>query len=78
MAELSRDEWEGWMRLLREDIRGVHDRLDELNGRTRTNERDIAVLQDRGEQMKDPTARYTGLGAVIAAAATFVYQWMHK
>ena len=46
MSELTRDEFEGWMKLLREDVQGVHTRLDLLNGRTRENERDIAVRTD--------------------------------
>ena len=45
MTDIRRDEFEGWMHVLRDDIQGVHSRLDVLNGRTRINERDIAVLQ---------------------------------
>jgi hypothetical protein len=56
MPDIRRDEFENWMNLLRDDIQGVradcnrdfsgvHARLDLLNGRTRLNERDIAVLQ---------------------------------
>lgn len=44
---LERDEFRQWLELLRADIKGVHDRLDAINGRTRTAEQSIAVLQDR-------------------------------
>lgn len=68
MVPIDQDEFQRWMTLLRGDIQGVHDRLDELNGRTRSNEQDIAVLKDRGT--RDPMARWTavfvGAGGVLA------------
>jgi hypothetical protein len=76
MGDLRRDEFENWMHVLRDDIHGVHDRLDALNGRTRTNEKDIAVLQDRATQeSKDPTARYGALGGIVAATGGILYHW---
>lgn len=44
MADISREEFTGWMQTLRDDIAGVQDRLDKLNDRTRTAEQTIAVL----------------------------------
>lgn len=79
MADLSRDEFEGWMRLIREDIRGTHDRLDELNGRTRVNEQNIAILQDRNLQAtKDPMARWTGFAGSALAVASLIWQQFHR
>ena len=79
MADLSREEFEGWMRLIREDIRGTHDRLDELNGRTRVNENQIAILNDRSSQAtKDPTARWTGVVGSALATAALLWQQFHK
>jgi hypothetical protein len=76
---IEREEFEAWMRVLRSDIHGVHTRLDDLNGRTRKAETEIAVLKDRGDQSKDGHARYAGWGGVIAAAASLLWQFVvHK
>lgn len=63
-------EFQRWMHVLREDIQGVNTRLDVLNGRTRTNEKAIAVLEDRA--LRDPAARWGVVGAVIAGVAAEV------
>ena len=47
MSELSRDEFLLHMQLIRQDIAGVDNRLDVLNGRTRIAENAIAVLEGR-------------------------------
>lgn len=52
--------------LMDDGFKGVHARLDQLNGRTRENEKAIAVLQDRGVRSKDTTARVIGGGAAMA------------
>jgi hypothetical protein len=70
---LEREEFKSWMELLRNDIAGVHERLDELNGRTRVVENKVAVLEDRGS--RDTTARVQGLGGIVASAASFIYAW---
>ena len=63
---IKQSEFERWMELLRNDIHGVHERLDTLNGRTRRAEQDIAVLKDRGTH--DVIARVVaGIGAALAA-----------
>lgn len=83
MTDLSREEFERWMEVLRDDVRGahdrlrddvrgVHDRLDALNGRTRKAEQAIAVLEDRGQ--RDMAARWTGIGSLIAAVGGFFWQ----
>ena len=61
-------EWDRLYDLLKDGFDGVHNRLDQLNGRTRTVESKVAVLEDRG--VRDPTARWTaasaiGLGALV-------------
>ena len=66
MAEgIDRYEFESWMKLLRDDVQGVHTRLDVLNGRTRTVETEIAVLKDR-------SANGGKHGAVAGGAVAFL------
>jgi hypothetical protein len=79
MRDLSRDEFENWMEVLRDDIKGVHERLDALNGRTRTNERDIAVLVSQYAAGKDVTARRTAWGSAGLGALGVLFElWKHK
>lgn len=78
MGELSREEFLVHMDLVRKDISGVHDRLDVLNGRTRRNEQDIAVLNDRArEEPNEDTGtrrrRGTKASLVGAGAAGAIY-----
>lgn len=81
MADLGRDEFQSWMELLREDIRGVHERLDTLNGRTRSSENRITAIEtlqtERDKQAgKDSAARAGGfLGSVLGGAA-IVWQYL--
>lgn len=63
MGELTREEFISHVELLRGDVRGVQDRLDELNGRTRATEQKLAVLEDRGH----PAAWGGGIGGIIVA-----------
>lgn len=72
---IDHDEFNRWMELLRDDIHGVHDRLDRLNGRTRENEQAIAVLQDRGVRATDAGARWIG---GLAAAGGIVMELLHR
>ncbi len=53
-------------------IAGISDRLDMLNGRTRSSERHIAVLDDRSNRTN--TISISALSAVIVAA---IY-WMMR
>ena len=78
MADITAAEFERWMEVLRNDIQGVHARLDTLNGRTRASETAIAVLQDRATQAKDPAARWTALGSALAAILAGALAWFHK
>jgi hypothetical protein len=71
---IEREEFESWMNVLRSDIRGVHERLDGLNGRTRQAEQAIAVLQSQAT--KDPAARYSAIGAAAAALAGGIWTWL--
>jgi pyrimidine operon attenuation protein/uracil phosphoribosyltransferase len=77
---LERDEFRDWIEAIRDDIRagieGVHERLDELNSRTRKAENQIAVLEDRGN--RDTTARVQGIGGLAAAAGALFWQWFSK
>lgn len=69
MAADSKD-WDRLYDLLRDGFEGVHDRLDQLNGRTRTVENKVAVLEDRGVRSKDQTARWGA--AVIGTTGVLV------
>lgn len=55
----------------------MNDRLDELNGRTRTAEQKIAVLEDRGIRVRDNPARWAGgiaiVGGLVAEAVKRVW-----
>jgi mevalonate kinase len=74
-----------WVQVLREDIRGIHDRLDTLNGRTRSVEVKVAVLEDRAEQaaktaiqMNGKATKATwgaGLGGAFVVALEVVKWW---
>jgi len=70
---VDRDEFERWMEVLRGDIKGVHERLDAINGRVRNTEQDVAVLQDRGA--RDNGARWT---TGITAAGVAVLELLHR
>lgn len=84
--EISRDEFNQWMGLIRQDIAGINARLDVLNGRTRLAETAIAVLQNEREsdmeKMKeaadkgrDITARLTGYGALVLSGLTVLIDY---
>lgn len=64
---------------IRAAVDGVNKRLDDLNGRTRENEEDIAVLKDRSADAKKSggIAGTIGgfLGGVLSGMAS---QWLGK
>ncbi len=66
MSEIQRDEFNAHMNNLAGVLGEIKDHLKDLNGRTRVNEQDIAVLRDRGVRRADPTARWTGAVAIAA------------
>ena len=51
-------------------LRGIHSRLDTLNGRTRESEQQIAVLTDRSGRIN--AVAISALSAVTAAAIYWV------
>ena len=55
---------------LMDAIRGIHSRLDTLNGRTRGSEQQIAVLTDRSGRIN--AIAISALSAVTAAAIYWV------
>ena len=67
MTDLSRDEFTTWMELLRGDIRGVQDKLDEQNGRVRATEQKVAVLEDRAGDARKGGMLAGGVVTLIAA-----------
>lgn len=77
MGELTRQEFIDHIRLVRDDIKEVNDRLDLLNGRTRTTEQKIAVLESQRPAPDHSKAGAIGAvgGGVIVAAAEIVRAW---
>ena len=51
-------------------LRGIHDRLDQLNGRQRDSEREIAVLADRSGRSN--AIAISALSAVVVATIYWV------
>ena len=55
----------------------ITERLDTLNGRTRSNEQAIAVLQDRQGQVSKSQAVWAGsIGALIASIAEAIHWYV--
>lgn len=80
MAEpLSRDEFLAHIGYIRDDIAGVHQRLDVLNGRTRATETAIVVLQTEAaaaEKAGQKAGRTAGAiaGSVIGGVIVAIYK----
>lgn len=73
---LSRTEFITHVTYIREDVAGVHERLDTLNGRTRKLENAVAVLNDRADKAASPkdVRNYgAGFGALGASAVGVLY-----
>lgn len=49
-------------------IKGIHDRLDVLNGRTRATELEVAVIKDRAARV---AAVYVSLGSILAVGVAY-------
>lgn len=67
-------EFDRWMVVLRDGIKGVNDRLDVVNGRIRETEKaivriDATLVERERQQARDPVAR---LGAGVTAALVIV------
>lgn len=86
MSPLERNEFISAVELIRSDIKGVSDRLDAINGRTRDVEQNVAVLFDRSDGVREE-AKVAGRrtaskwGALIAggaAVAEVLHQWWGK
>ena len=80
--DLSRDEFLTHIGNIRDDIKGVNDRLDTMNGRTRTIEQSVAVLFDRADSVKIEALaagrKSAGKwGALVAGGAT-VAEVLHR
>lgn len=73
---LDREEFREAVRLIREDVKGVNDRLDALNGRTREAEQQIAVLEER-TSARAAALLGGGVGGVVIAAVEAVKWYFH-
>lgn len=49
MADLSREEFQGWMAVLQQDIRSIQPRIDVVSEKVSDLEQDVAVLKDRAQ-----------------------------
>jgi len=72
VMDVSREEFYEAVREIRADIGGVNMRLDKLNDRVRTNETNIAVLQDRGTRQ---TLGAGGAGAGAGLVLAMAWEW---
>ena len=75
---LTRAEFLTHVGYLREDVKGVNDRLDIVNGRTRAVENKVSVLEDRSDESKRDGMRWGGAaGALIGGMMTALYNYFH-
>ena len=63
---------------MQDGFRGVHDRLDTINGRTRENEKDIAVLKDRATRDTRAAAAWSGGSALTVVGIIEAVKAMFK
>lgn len=61
---------------LMSSLKGIHERLDKLNGRTRQIEIDHAVLADRAK--RSATISWSSIGAVVAGALYWMVTTLRK
>jgi len=76
MATIDRDEFRDAVHLIRDDIAGVHTRLDALNGRTRANELEIVRLQERQRRQTKKGAAWLGSLSVVLAGLAEGLRWV--
>lgn len=69
------EEFERWMNLLREDMRGIHMRLDVLNGRVRLLESETAVLKSNQSSNGAAAAWGGSIGGAVVGAVEAV-KWV--
>lgn len=75
MPEITREEFLAHMEHLAEGMGRVEKHLEALNGRTRTAETKIAILEDRADRNRNRSIG-AGLGAVIVGALEAVHLWV--
>lgn len=74
---LERDDLDAMEKRLLAAVKGVHDRLDTLNGRTRVVETSVAVLKDRSNRDSSRAASWgAGAGAAIAGGIIAAYKFL--
>ena len=61
---------------LMQGLKSIHERLDQLNGRTRQIEIDYAVLSDRAK--RSATISWSSIGAVVVGALYWIVTAMRK
>ena len=61
---------------MREGFKGINDRLDALNGRTRKNENAIAILEDRSPGRVGMMAGGAASGAIVVLWQ--VIEWLRR
>lgn len=61
---------------LMQGLKSIHERLDQLNGRTRQIEIDHAVLSDRAK--RSATISWSSIGAVLVGGLYWLFSAMRK
>ena len=74
MSEISREEFQRLYDTIDDGFRGVHVRLDRMNGRIGTAETDIAVLQEKSSAARS-AAWGGGIGGVMIGLVESV-KWL--
>lgn len=76
---IERDEFQAAVAIIRDDIKGVHARLDTLNGRTRINEQNVIRIQERMKaEKKSHWPKIGGLSGILAIVGEGVRWYFAK
>jgi len=73
--DLTREDFLLHIQYLRDDIKGVSDRLDTINGRTRVNSEDISGLKATGAAVNVQGWKAGGVGAGGSLLLFMAWEW---
>jgi hypothetical protein len=78
MSDLSRAEFLIHLERVHGGIQGVQERLDNLNGRTRACEQDVAILKDRTDTVRRDTRRSVGKWGLGVGGLMAIAEALHR